>query len=470
MTQPAPAVGLVVDADPASSAQLADVLQAVGLRAVIAPDAAEALHRFHASRPAVVLLDAELPDVSPTALLHQFRRSAGAPVIVLSRKPDVAAAVRAVRAGAADVLDRATAVEDLVRAVRDVVISRRGAPNDIVPADLAAVLAAYPRFFKHSDKMRAVERLVLEIAPMDAPVLVLGEPGVGKEALARILHYLSPRSGEPLVTVNCTGLPEAVLDAELFGEAAAPGKVGRLQQARGGSLVIAEISEMPAGPQARIVHLLRDGEYATAGRAGLQPAGARIIATAQKDLHELAARGAMREDLPDAFPWRITIPPLRERREEIPVLVRDYLERFSRELGRERCALSQPTLDLMLQYDWPGNVRELANVVKRRVVMDDEDHLRDEIQARMRVARGRDAARPGASVGPGRPDPGLRVIARQAAEQAELAAIRTVLESVGWNRAAAARRLKISYKTLLNKLERGRLTPPPGVRGRRARK
>src|SRR5262245_20019645 len=199
---------------------------------------------------------------------------------------------------------------------------------------------------------------------------------------------------------------------------------------------------------------------------------ARVVATANKEMYELVSRGEFRADLHEAFTWRIAVPPLRDRREEIPGLVRDYLDRFSRELGRERCELSASTLGLLAQYDWPGNVRELANVLKRRVVLDDENHLREEVRARIRVAQSRQS-RPGpkTALGAGwKPDAGLRTIARVAAEEAELAAIRQVLESVDWNRAAAARRLKISYKTLLTKLSRGGLKPPHGPRSTRARK
>ncbi len=443
-----------------------------------ATDGAAALQCFHAMRPVVVLLDFELPDVPATALLHQFRNNGNlVPVVVLARKPEVAAAVRATRAGATDFLDRATSPEDLERAVRAILSSMPETAHAPIHADLAAVLADYPRFFRRSERMQAVERLVLDVAPMEAPVIILGEPGVGKEALARILHRLSLRSGGPLVGINCTGLPEAVLDSELFGEQGAAGRdrrAGRLEQARNGSVVIAEISEMSARMQAKTLHLLRDREYSLVGGSDLQAAAARVIATTHRNLNELAGSGEFRPDLHEAFAWRITVPPLRDRREEIPGLVRDYLDRFARELGREPCGLSRPTLELLLEYDWPGNVRELANVLKRRVALDDENHLREEVHARIRVARAR-PPRPGygASVlqaGKTGPDAGLRAIARHAAEEAELAAIRQVLESLNWNRAAAARRLKISYKTLLNKLNRGGLEPPKGTRRPRARK
>lgn len=423
------------------------------------------------------MLDSDLPDAPAMSLVSQFRNHrANVPVVVLSRRPDIAVAVRAMRAGATDFVDKATPAEELRRTVRDLLSTTPADPS--VPADttFAAVLTDYPSFFRCSEKMRAVERLVLEVAVLDAPVLIFGEPGVGKEALARVLHHLSRRRGHPLASINCTGLPESVLDSELFGEVLHGGqtKAGRVEQARGGTLMIAEISEMNAALQARAVRLLRERTYTRAHGSTLEPGDVRVIATSHKDLLELVVRGEFRADLNEAFAWRITLPPLRERREEIPGLVRAYLDRYARELGRERCELSERSLGLLLEYEWPGNIRELANVIKRRVVLDDETNLRDEVQARIKVAQTR-PRRPGSGAhhglgGKSGPDTGLRSIARQAAEEAELDAIKQVLEALNWNRAAAARRLKISYKTLLNKLNRGRLHPPPGRPGRHARK
>jgi two-component system, NtrC family, response regulator AtoC len=347
-------------------------------------------------------------------------------------------------------------------------------PSNGAPHDLPQW---YEQLFRRSERMRAVERLVLQTADTTATVLIQGETGVGKELVAKTLHHLSSRSSKPWLKVNCASLPPELLESELFGHekgaftGAVTRKPGRFELAHRGTLLLDEIGEMPLGLQAKLLHVLQDNEFFRVGGQEAIRVDVRVIAASNRDLAQMAGDGAFRWDLYHRLNVvRIAVPPLRERREEIPLLVAHFREQFSREYHRQSAPLSEDTLALLERYDWVGNVRELENLLKRYVVLGDESHLREEMELRLRLAspdprpanrgprtggRTKDSAPPaaGALVG-SHLDEGLRELGRRAAEEAERAAIAAVLERVRWNRAEAARLLKISYKTLLWKIDK----------------
>jgi len=303
------------------------------------------------------------------------------------------------------------------------------------------------QMFERSDKMRALGATVAKLAPLATSVLVRGENGVGKELVAQAMHAMSERGGAPFVKVGCASLPADLLARHLFGDAATP---ARIDGANNGTLFLDEIDRMPVEVQTRLAEVMLSG-------------GARVryVAATSADMYALVAAGRFRSDLYEALAVNtVDVPPLRERREEITHLLRHFLSTFSRQFDRPMPAVADSTVQTLLSYDWPGNVRELEDIVKRWVVLGDEARVRAEVEARAAATRRRQSVTNAML-------PGLRDIARRAAQEAERLALQAALERCGGNRAAVARELRVSYKTLLQKLAQAGLTG--AQRGKRRR-
>ena len=325
-------------------------------------------------------------------------------------------------------------------------------------------LAGHAPLLDGSPPMRAIQTIVENVADTDATVLIRGESGVGKDLVARALHAASARRGGPFVKVNCAAIPPGLLESELFGHekgaftGAHRRKPGQFEYANKGTIYLDEIAELPQALQAKLLHVLQDFRFARVGGHAVIDVDARVIAATNRDLEHAMTRGEFREDLYYRLNVvEIRIPPLRERREEIPLLVASFLARFNAQYGRTK-RLSPETLTRLMEHAWSGNVRELENVIRRMVVLTDGEQAFETL-----VARGRNghaaAARPAPLV-----TESLRDIARRGARDAERKALEAVLERVHWNRAEASRLLKVSYKTLLNKISECELTRSPGRR------
>src|SRR6266700_5542194 len=281
-----------------------------------------------------------------------------------------------------------------------------------------------------SAKMQPIRDLIAKVAATNTTVLLRGESGVGKEVEARALHSASPRAQKQFLKVNCAALPGEVLESELFGHekgaftGAYRQKPGKFEAADGGTLLLDEIGEMPLRLQAKLLHVLQDGEFSRVGGEKIIGPDVRLIASTNRDLETAMRAHQFREDLYYRLNViEIRIPPLRERREEVPVLVDHFLTRFNSQYGR-KIEVPADTMRVFIEYQWPGNIRELENAVKRIVVL------------------------------------GTPRTARQAARDAERVAIKEVLDRVHWNRAKAARLLQISYRALLYKIVQcGLITP-----------
>jgi two-component system, NtrC family, response regulator AtoC len=311
-----------------------------------------------------------------------------------------------------------------------------------------------------SPQMRAIRTVVENIADTDATVLIRGESGVGKDLVARAIHAASARRGGPFVKVNCAAIPPGLLESELFGHekgaftGAHRRKPGQFEYANKGTIYLDEIAELPLALQAKLLHVLQDFRFARVGGNGLIDVDTRVIAATNRDLEHAMARSEFREDLYYRLNVvEIRIPPLRERREEIPLLATCFLSKFNEQYGRTK-QLSHETMARLTEHSWSGNVRELENIIRRMVVLTDGEQAFEAL-----VARGRNghavAARPAPLV-----TESLREIARRGAREAERKALQEVLERVRWNRAEASRILKVSYKTLLNKISECELSPP----------
>jgi len=462
---------LVIDPGAASN-RLTGLLEPRGFGLVEARTASEAVAKFRTTSPVVVILDIGLPDMHD--VLRQLRgQGPEIPILILASQPDLRTAVEIIRLGATEFVDRSISAEQLVKTLQAIVPVPPGRhpPADALTtweSDRLEFLSQYEQIFRGSEKMRAIERLVIQLADTNATVLIQGETGAGKEVVARAIHYLSCRATKPWLKINCASLSAELLESELFGHergaftGATEQKPGRFELADGGTLLLDEIGEMPLGLQSKLLHVLQDNEFFRVGGRELISVDVRIIAASNKDIQAMVATGALRQDLYYRLNVvNIVVPPLRERREEIPSLVESFRRRFMTQFNRQPSAVSADTLDLLVAYDWPGNVRELENFIKRYVVLGDEDRLQRELQVGRRGS-GADASSPSITP-PGQPfeGRGLRDVGVRAARNAETAMIREVLERVQWNRAEAARVLKISYKTLLQKLQRGGIAAKP---------
>ncbi len=316
-----------------------------------------------------------------------------------------------------------------------------------------------PPLLDASPAMRAIRSVVESVADTDVTILLCGESGVGKDLIARTIHASSGRRDRPFVKVNCAAIPSELLESELFGHEAGSftgahrRKPGRFEDADGGTLYLDEIAELPLALQAKLLHVLQDFAFSRVGGHAVVEVDARVIAATNRDLEQAVAAGQFREDLYYRLNVvEIRIPPLRERKEEIPLLVARYLARFNTQYGRAR-QLSPETIARLVANPWMGNVRELENAIRRMVLLADAEQT---FEALVRSASAGPAPLPSST-----PDlvESLRDIARRGAREAERAALVEVLESVRWNRTAAARLLRVSYKTLLNKIRECKLTP-----------
>jgi DNA-binding NtrC family response regulator len=415
-----PANLLIVDSDPGTNTVLVEAVGRLGLSTVNARSAGEALQRFEQLAPAVVILYLGQRDKTGLQLLRRLTRSSQVPVIAVVEAGCVRVAVEAMRDGAFDVFDKHATSHDVEQAV--------GA------ALTHSSVHSYGEVFRRSPKMQALETVVARLAAVSTPVLVRGESGVGKEVVARVIHQLSDRSERPFVKLTWAALPADHVVSELETAVVAT---------RDGTLFLDEIGDATAAAQTRLLHIM-------AGKGSMP----RVIAATSADMNQLVTAGVFRRDLYQRLALAtIDIPPLRERREEIDVLTHRFLERFSREFQRPMPPVSRSMAELLRSYEWPGNVRELESLLKRWVVLGGEGSVRSQIEARRAAAQRKHGARTGTG-------PGLREIGRRAARDAERTALQEALLRAKGNRAAAARELKVSYRTLLQKITEVGLTPP----------
>jgi transcriptional regulator with PAS, ATPase and Fis domain len=343
-----------------------------------------------------------------------------------------------------------------------------------------------------NEKMREVQDLIARVADTDVTVLIRGESGTGKELVARAIHSASPRREKPFVKVNCAALPSELLESELFGfergafTGAIQHKPGKFEFANHGTMFLDEISEMPLALQSKLLQVLQDGEFARLGSRSDVRVDVRIVAATNRDLEGAVANEQFREDL--FFRLNvvcITLPPLRQRRDEIPELTRLFLTQYGEHYNKPPQALASDTLRLFAEYDWPGNVRELENLIKRAVILGTDESIRRElaeaIAGRMLrpgpipALQPRQAAAPAAAPVPALPPAAasqapaaaaadvappsgsLKDIARHAAREAERELIYRTLQQTRWNRREAAEILGISYKALLYKIKEAEL-------------
>ncbi len=324
-------------------------------------------------------------------------------------------------------------------------------------------------FLAASPQMLEIRRQVKLIADADVNVLILGESGTGKEVVAHLIHKYSQRLRNKFLKVNCAALPAELLESELFGhqKGAFTGAIkdtpGKFEQANHGTLLLDEIGEMSAQMQAKLLHVLQDGQFTRLGGQQAIKADLRVVAATNVNIETALKERSFREDLYYRLSvFTINIPPLRERREEIPYLVDEIIRRAPAEMKNGcDCSFSARLMDMALLYDWPGNVRELRNFVTRTIVMRDQGAAMRELEAKIDTGRQNalQQAEESEDLLTSTNCSGMRSIMRDVKDRAEAELIREALEMSGWNRRRAAQYLNISYRGLLYKIQQHRLTP-----------
>jgi len=310
--------------------------------------------------------------------------------------------------------------------------------------------------FGSSEAMKVIRNKVEKLASANVPVLIQGESGTGKEILAKLIHKLSPWEDGPFVKVNCPAIPATLLESELFGyergafTGAYGTKPGRVELANRGTLFLDEISELESSLQAKLLQLLQDGQFCRIGAQEDRRVEVRLLCATNRQLEQEIDTGTFRQDLYYRINvLNISLPPLRERRMDIPVLIAYFLESHSQAYKLQPPPISSQVMQLLQRYDWPGNIRELENLVKRFVILGSEEAITSEL-----VSHGQTHF--SARVAQGESVP-LKEITRQAVQELERKIILQVLQATHWNRKQAARKLKISYRALLYKIRQAGL-------------
>jgi DNA-binding NtrC family response regulator len=450
---------LVVDDHAPARQSIADTLTCAGHRVRCCSSASEALHVLRSQSFDVIITDLKMPGMNGMEFIQALeQQQIESQVVMVTAHASVASAVEAMRHGAFDYIEKPFDVDQLetlvARALRhgDLVGRRSSVPSGDSPSQSMMV--------GHSPAMRLLRERIAQTAPTDITVLITGESGTGKELVAREIHAASRRVGRAMVGLNCPALSPQLMESELFGHeqgaftSADSPRVGRFELADGGTILLDEVTEIDLPLQAKLLRVLQEKSFERVGSSETRDVDVRVLATTNRDLRHEVAEGRFREDLYFRLAVvPLNVPPLRDRREDVPLLAKHFLERAGRRLSRSPRSLAPAAMDLLLNYHWPGNVRELENLVTRASVLGRSDTLAaDELRAWLIDADG--AAPGGASTGESSPQSNTvaGVPVGTSLQEMERALIEATLEEFDGHRAKTAQALGIGVRTLCNKL------------------
>src|SRR6476660_8076152 len=443
---------LLVDDEPGMLRYIRTLLEVDDYKVATASTGEEALERVQKGfQPDLVLLDLLMPGIDGLQTLEQLRQiRPGTKVVMLSCVSDTRKVVQAIRLGAHDYLTK-----PFQKAELDAVIDQcLGTNQQNYPGEVEE-LCDDVYFVAASPAMRKIRSQAALVANVDIPVLLLGESGTGKEVVARLIHKLSPRAHRTFLKVNCAAVPADLLESELFGyeagafTGATHPKPGKFELCNKGTILLDEIGEMPPSLQAKLLHVLQDQQFSRLGSRTVVKVDVRILAATNINIPEALASKRLREDLYHRLnAFTLSLPPLRERKEEIPILLKHFMSRMAEQYARPPLPLSPALLQACHDHTWPGNLRELNNFIKRYLVLGDDKLAIQELQPK----NDGHSTRPETPHGPGEASGGLKSVARGAKDEAEAEAIRQALDQTNWNRKQAAALLQISYKALLYKI------------------
>ncbi|MBI4823600.1 MAG: sigma-54-dependent Fis family transcriptional regulator [Nitrospirae bacterium] len=447
---------LIVDDDRDTQWSLSNILQAEGYEAVAIDDGRKALKKLRTYSPDIVLLDIRLPRMNGMEVLREIKeidRHIG--VIMLTAYGGVNEAVRAMKLGAFDYINKPFNNEELVLTIRKALLV---ATARDLRGRFDGKIDPQP-FNGENHAIKEIMKQVEIVAPTNMTVFLHGESGTGKGLVTRLIHQKSLRCDKPLVTVDCGTLPENLVESELFGyekgafTGANEKKEGRFESANGGSLFLDEISNLPLPLQAKLLGVLQQRKVQHLGSTKEIKIDVRVFAATNKDLSEEVKKGSFREDLYHRLnEFNITLPPLRERKDDIPLLVKHLIEEANTELNKNVEGISETALQCLLSYHWPGNVRELRNTIRRAVLMADSNLIKEatltpHFSWTERFHSG-EKLYEGLS---------LKDMVRKVSEEVEKSALKRALAQTGYNKTRAAKLLRIDRMTLYSKMKTYRL-------------
>jgi len=441
---------LVVDDELGLRHTLTLILQAEGHTVRAANDGASALERVADTSPDLIICDVRMPGLDGLAFLEKYKETGGsALVIMMSAYGDDDAALEAIRRGAYDFIPKPFRADQVLLVLRKA-IEREGLRREVAQLhDEIVALRAPSGIVGRSPRIAQAIALADKVARHPSTVLITGESGTGKELIARHIHDASPRASRPFVAVNCAAIPESLLESELFGHAkgaftgAIAERQGLFEEAHEGTLFLDELGDLPVPLQVKLLRALQEGEVRRVGDNASRGVDVRLVAATARDLESDVAEGKFRADLYYRINVvRIHLPALRERSEDVPELVRHFVDRFNRRLGLHVTGVTPAAMRALVEYPWPGNVRELENVVERAMVLTDGPQLAVEQlpTLTMPVTRNESAASP------------LDLSVKRRTEELERALIKEALERTRGNRTRAAKLLDLSHRALLYKI------------------
>ena len=441
---------LIVEDDPATRGGLAELVQAWGFQTDEAPDGEEALKKVTSFRPAIIVSDLVMPRMGGLDLLRALKdQLTDITLILLTAQGTVESAVEAIKDGAYDYLTKPVDPQRL-QILLNKAVERQETLREV--KNLRRQLreqGSFGRIIGNSPGIRAVYRVIEQAAPTQASVLISGESGTGKELIAQTIHELSPRQGFPFVAINCAAIPETLLESEIFGHekgaftGAHDRRTGVFELAHRGTLFLDEIAEMVPATQVKLLRVLQERTFRRLGGRQEQSVDVRMIAATNQNPVGAVREGKLREDLYYRLNvFAVEIPPLRYRKEDIPLLVQTFLSEFNRLNNKNVRAVDHEAMYVLEHYPWPGNIRELRNVIERATILADGEFIQLKHLPPTLVAKGEETL------------PTLTLAPGTTVDEAERRLILMTLEHTRNNKTRAAEVLGISLKTLHNKLNR----------------
>ncbi len=446
---------LVIEDKDSMLAMLKQTLEGEGYQVIAAQDGAEGIRRLADERISLVLTDLKLPKKDGFEVLRSAKNENPLlPVIVMTAYGTIENAVKAVKEGAYDFLTKPFDTGHLLVLISRALDTCRVAAENILLRSELADRIGLPRIIGRSGQIQEITAAVRKVAPTNATVLLHGESGTGKELFARAIHYLGSRKDGPFVAINSAAIPRELLESELFGyergafTGADARKLGKLELADKGTVFLDEVGDMDLALQAKVLRVLQEQVIERVGGNRPIRIDVRIVAATNKDIEKSVAEKTFREDLfyrLNVFP--VTIPPLRERREDIPPLAQHFLNKYAAEVRKGPLAISDETMNILMKFPWKGNVRELENVIERAVIYAEGGVIRPQ-DLGIKESSITDALVENVPM-----DGPLQEVAAAAQRIAESRRIRQVLKQTGGNKSRAAEILQVSYKTLLTKIK-----------------
>jgi DNA-binding NtrC family response regulator len=441
---------LIVEDDPTTRLGLTELVRTWGFSTEGAADGQEALQRITAFRPSIIISDLVMPRMGGLELLHSVKEEAGdVTIVILTAQGTVETAVEAIKEGAYDYLTKPIEPQRL-KILLDKIVERQETIREVkVLRRQLRDSGSFGRMIGASPQMRKVYQIIEQAAPTAASVLIWGESGTGKELVAQTVHQLSPRAQAPFVPINCAAIPETLLESEIFGHergaftGALDRREGCFELADRGTLFLDEVAEMTPATQVKLLRVLQERTFRRLGGRTEQTVDVRVIAATNSTPLEAVKNSRLREDLYYRLNvFAIELPPLRQRKDDLPLLIQAFLTEFNTRNNKSVSAVDPVAMRVLEQYNWPGNVRELRNVIERAVILSTGEFIEPKHLPPL-ASPAAAASAPAISL-----EPGVTV------EEAERRLILLTLEHTRDNKTRAAEILGISLKTLHNKLNR----------------